>query len=111
MRNDNDVKVQNKFWVPRMVELTGVGNLEVDNGMPNKIYIDARHIALIYRTIGSWYSQEGENAGKQQPFVECTAVWLNGGGPTHINVIESPSEVALRRDRAMEVPVQLDGVD
>lgn len=104
MSNGHDMTVQQKNWSPRMVKLTAIGNREVSHGEPTATYVDPYYIALAVRSIGSWnvmYSQ-----GRNEP-TECTTVWLRDGCPANILVLESPEEVALLRDRALEVPVQL----
>lgn len=105
MSNEHDVTVQNKSWSPRMVKLTSIGNHEVNGGKPTATYVDPYCVALAVRSIGAWSVQiEGS---EQNPRVECTIVWLRGGGTANILVVETPEEVALLRDRALEVPVTL----
>lgn len=108
MTHDHDVKVQNQAWSPRMLQLTAISSREVDYGTPQKVYVDPYCIALAVRSVGSWSVQDG---GEPNPRIECTTVWLRGGGPQNILVVESPEEVALRRDRALEIPVQFMEVD
>ena len=100
--HDNDVTVKNKVWSPKMVKLTSIGNREIANGAPQPVYVDPYCIALIVRSIGSWGII---NEGPKNESIECTTVWLRGGGPSNVLVVESPEEVAQRRDRVLEVPV------
>lgn len=102
--HDHDVIVQNKAWSPKMVRLTSIGNREIANGAPQPVYIDPYCITLVVRGIGSWNVADGNPKNES---IECTTVWLRGGEPTSILVVESPKEVALLRDRALEVPVAL----
>lgn len=102
-----------KFWAPRLVKLTAIGNPEVAGGAPQSTFIDPNLISLIYRSLSSWVAQRvgGIRQGKPFELIECTAVWLRQGPPHNVLVLESPEEVALRRDRALEVPTELRGIE
>lgn len=100
--NDHDIFVQNKFWSPRMIKLTAIGNYEVAGGVPQSVFVNPQAIFLAVRSRGAWTVDPAE---QPNPRVECTTVWLQNGGS--ILVCESPAEVSMRRDRALEVPVDV----
>ena len=101
-----------RYWTPKLVELTQIGCPDFANGEPTKCFVDARTIGFICRAVGAFNKRHPEVRGvnESHPDQQCTTVWLNGGGPTHCLVLETPEEVTLRRDRALEIPVDLRGV-
>lgn len=102
MSHEHDVQVQNKFWSPRMIKLTAIGNHEVADGQPQPVFVNPQAIYLAVRSCGAWTVAP---LGQENPRMECTTVWLSNGG--NILVTETPTEVAQRRDRALDVPVGL----
>ena len=101
-----------RHWTPPLIELTQIGCPDFADGQPTKCFVDARTIGLACFSVGSFHKRNPEIPGavEKHPDQQCTTVWLNGGGPSHCLVLETPEEVALRRDRALELPVQLRSV-
>ena len=99
----HDINVEQKQWSPRMMRLTAISNREVAGGAPQPVFVDPYCVALAVRSMGFWNVIDGPQNGR----IECTTVWLRGGGPANVLVVETPTEVALIRDRALEVPVDL----
>lgn len=93
-----------KYWCPKLIELTAIPHPDVAVGVPQTVFVDPTTISLVYRGMSCWNKTDGSPAVAP---IECTLVWLRGGGPSNIPVTESPTEVAQRRDRALEVPVEL----
>lgn len=102
-----DDHIKHKYWNPRLIELTQIGGvLELDGGQPTACFVDPRNIGLVSRVMGGFYKPGTVEFYSLQP---CTMVSMGVFG--NIHVLESPREVALRRDRALELPVQLRGVE
>lgn len=111
--NKSKMDLEYRYWTPKLVELTQIGSPDIADGSPTKCFVDARTIGFICHSVGAFNKRNPETPGvvvERHPDQPCTTVWLNGGGPTHCLVLESPEEVALRRDRALELPVGLKGV-
>ncbi len=108
------IDMEYRYWTPKLVELTQIGCPDVADGQPTKCFVvvDARTIGFACLGVGAFNKRNPEMPGalERHPDQQCTTVWLNGGGPSHCLVLESPEEVALRRDRALELPVGLKGV-
>lgn len=95
-----------KYWTPKLLKLTQIGNPEVANGEVTSCFVDPRLIAAVVRAAASFYRSDSQTR-EPYPRVECTTIWLSGGGPSHLSVTELPDQIALMRDRALEVPVDL----
>mgnify|MGYP001569832499 CR=1 FL=1 len=99
-----------KYWTPKLIELTQIGCPDFANGETTKCFVDVRLIGFICASIGAFNKRNPETPGDKHPDQQCTTIWLTGGGPSHCLVLETPEEVALRRDRALELPVSLKGI-
>ncbi len=102
-----DDHIKHKYWTPQLIELTQIGCSEFDGGQPTPCFVDPRNIVSIVRGLGGFYLKSSDTLTTQAitPHAPCTAVMVVGSGIVH--VIETPQEVALRRDRALEIPVNL----
>lgn len=105
MSKDNkpDARILQDLAVPRMIQLTVLGNPDVDDGRPTTVYIDPRLIATISRRLSSWIKYPGRKNEEgtdweRHPFAVCTVVDCQGGHQWL--VLESVDEVARRRDAA-----------
>ena len=92
-----------KYWSPKLIQLTTLPNPDVVAEVQT-VFVDPTMISLVYRGMSCWNKADGTPAHLP---IECTLVWLRGGGPSNIPVIESLIEVAQRRNLALEVPVEL----
>ncbi len=90
-----------------MVRLTSIGNVEVCNGEPTSVYIDPWCIALVNRAYGAWNTCDPNLKNEK---ITCTTVWLRGAAQANILVLETPEEVAQRRDAALDIPTRLEAV-
>jgi len=79
-----------------LVELTQIGNPEVNGGQPTPCYVDPSMIAIVYRSPSAFNSTVTE---ERFPYVEATNVVLTTGN--HVSVLEAPAEIARRREEAL----------
>lgn len=96
-----------KYWSPKLIELTQIGSPDFANGETTACFVNPHNIVFINYGVSSFY-KSGTKDQERHPTVECTTIWLSTGA--HISVVEKPDEVARRRDRALEVPVELRAV-
>lgn len=84
-----------------MIELTQIGNPEVDGGLPTTCFIDPALIMLVHRAMTRWRTMTGvkpDDYQWQDKGIESTNIWLHGGAT--LSVLETPQEVNEKRNKA-----------
>lgn len=96
MSIDNSVM----HWRPPLIELTLLGNPDLDEGQPTVCFVAPDLISSITRRMLAWSTAASYGTGGRtfHPCVPCTEVVYGGSS---LLVIEEPAQVAALRDRAL----------
>lgn len=104
MSHDHDMTVSQMHWQPALIRLTQIANPDCDEGKATPCFVNPQHITQISRGVTSFTKTINgvvppEGMREYHPAQACTFVVISAG--LGLQVVESPEQVALMRDRAL----------
>lgn len=104
MNGGHDFTAVQMYWQPALIKLTQLPNPEHDGGKPTPCYVAAQQITLISRGLTSFSKTRNGHVTDPAlreyfPAQEATFVVINSS--VALQVLETPEQVALLRDRAL----------